>query len=257
MSPVSEFPGGTPPIVVITGASSGIGAALAGVLGARGASLVLVARRRELLEAVARRSGPEVLVIATDVTRREAVRDVVPQALARFGRIDVWVNNVGQGVTALPSHLTDDDLDIMMQVNVKSALYGMQEILPHFTARGTGQIINISSMLGRIPFALPRAAYTGAKHFLNALTAGFRDELHETHPGITVTLVSPGVVATDFGLNALHGGVDSRQLPQSQPAAEVARVIADAIVSRRTDLYTRSGSHARVLQYYQSQGEDP
>lgn len=248
---------GDAPVVVITGASSGIGAALAELLGGRGASLVLVARREALLAAVARRAGPGSLGITADVTRRAAVRQVVREALARFGRIDVWVNNVGQGVTALPSQLTDEDLDVMMQVNVKSALYGMQEILPHFAARGTGQIINISSMLGRIPFALPRAAYTGAKHFLNALTAGFRDELRDTHPGITVTLVSPGVVATDFGLHALHGGVDSRQLPQAQPAEEVAQVIADAITSRRTDLYTRAGSRARVLQYYESQGEDP
>jgi NAD(P)-dependent dehydrogenase (short-subunit alcohol dehydrogenase family) len=97
----------------------------------------------------------------------------------------------------------------VMRVNVKSALYGIQEILPHFKSRDDGQIINISSMLGRIPFAVVRSAYSGAKHFLDALTSMFRDEVRQTHPGIQFSLVSPGVVRTDFGLNAIHGGLDN------------------------------------------------
>ena len=119
----------------------------------------------------------------------------------------------------------------MMQVNVKSALYGMQEVLPHFKARNSGHIINISSMLGRMPTFVPRAAYSASKHFLNALTANFRTEIQETHPGIQVSLVSPGVVATDFGLNAMHGGVDSRTIPGGQTAEQVAAVIAGVIES--------------------------
>jgi len=244
-------------VVVITGASTGIGAALAELVGARGDWPVLVARRKPELEGVASRSGPRALPLVADVTRREAVRGVVQSALGHFGRIDVWVNNVGQGITALPSQLTDADIDDMMLVNVKSALYGMQEVLPHFIARDAGQIINVSSMLGRTPIFVPRSAYNGAKHFLNALTANFREEVQQAHPGIQVTLVSPGVVRTEFGLNARHGGVDSRQLPQSQDAAEVALVIADAIDSRLPDLYTRAGARDRVLQYFQSHGTDP
>src|SRR5204863_2237749 len=123
---------------------------------------------------VAARCGDHALAVVADVARRDEVQRVVREALARFGRIDVWVNNVGQGITRPPSELTDEDIDEVMQVNVKSALYGMQEVLPHFKERGSGQVVNISSMLGRIPFATHRSAYCGAKHFLNALTAMFR-----------------------------------------------------------------------------------
>ena len=179
-------------VVVITGASGGIGAALAELLAGQGASLALVARRKDALEAVAARCGAEAFPIVADVSRRDDVRRIVRDTLARFGHIDVWVNNVGQGITRAPSELTDGDIDAVMQVNVKSALYGIQEVLPHFKARGSGQVVNVSSMLGRIPFAVIRSAYCGAKHFLNSLTASFRAEVQATHPGIQFTLVSPG-----------------------------------------------------------------
>jgi short-subunit dehydrogenase len=244
-------------VVVITGASGGIGAALAELVAARGASVALVARRRGALEAVAARCGGRALVIVADVSRREDVQRVVREALARFGRIDVWVNNVGQGISRPPSLLTDADIDEIVQVNVKSALYGMQEVLPHFRERGTGQVINVSSMLGRIPFAVIRSAYCGAKHFLNALTATFRAEVQERHPGIQFSLVSPGIVRTDFGLNAMHGGPDSRAFPDSQSAEEVAAVIADVMESRRPDVYTRAGAHDRIVGYYDALGQDP
>jgi short-subunit dehydrogenase len=244
-------------VVVITGASGGIGEAVALELASRGASLALIARREEALREVAARCGSNVVPIVADMTRREDVKRSVDEVLVRFGHVDVWINNVGQGISRMPSELTDEDIDDVMRVNVKSALYGMQEILPHFKARGEGQVINVSSMLGRIPLALVRSAYNGAKHFLNALTANFRMEHAESHPGIVFTLVSPGVVRTDFGKNAMHGGPDSRQLPYSQSAEEVAGVIADVIESRRNDVYTRSGSRERVVDYYSTVGEDP
>ncbi|MEO5798978.1 MAG: SDR family NAD(P)-dependent oxidoreductase, partial [Gemmatimonadales bacterium] len=224
-------------VVVITGASGGIGAASARLLAGRGTKVVLVARRREELEAVAAECGANALAVVADVTNRAEVRGVVAAALARFGQVDVWINNVGQGITRVPSALTDEDIDHVVQVNIKSALYGMQEVLPHFKERGTGQVINISSMLGRIPMAMFRSAYSGAKHFLNALTATFREEVQTTHPGIQFTLVSPGIVQTDFGLNALGGGPDSRSFPNSQTAEQVADVIAGAIESRLPDVY--------------------
>jgi NAD(P)-dependent dehydrogenase (short-subunit alcohol dehydrogenase family) len=182
---------------------------------------------------------------------------VVADAIARFGRIDVWVNNVGQGMSCPLSQLTGEDVDEMVQANVKPALYGMQEVLPHFQSRNAGHIINVSSLLGRMSFAVIRSAYSGAKHFLNSLTADFRTEVQQTHPGIQISLVSPGVVRTDFGLNARYGGPDSRQLPDSQSADEVASVIADVIESRRPDVYTRPGAHERVVAYFRSLGEDP
>ena len=244
-------------VVVITGASSGIGAATAELLAHRGMSVVPVARRKAALDVVAARCDGRAHAMVADMTVRADVRRVVDETLARFQLIDVWINNVGQGITRPPSQLTDDDIDEIMRVNVKSALYGMQEVLPHFRSRNAGQIINVSSLLGRLPFAVFRSAYCGAKHFLNALTTTFRLEVQQTHPGIQFTLVSPGVVRTDFGLNALHGGPDSRQLPDSQDVGEVATVIADVIASREPDVYTRDGARARVAGYYASVGIDP
>lgn len=243
-------------VIVITGASSGIGAALADQLAKAGASLVLVARRENALREVAAGCGGRAHTIVADVTRRDEVSRVVDDAIAHCGHVDVWVNNVGRGITLPPSKLTDDDIDEMIRVNVKSALYGMQEILPHFKSRGAGQIVNISSLLGRIPYVAHRSAYNGAKHFLNALTANFRMEVQETHPGIQFSTVSPAVVRTEFGLNARHGGADSRQFPDSQSADEVAAVIAGVIASRQPDVYTRQGLKDRVVGYYSSLGED-
>lgn len=244
-------------VAVITGASSGIGAAVAKLLASRGMAVVLVARRQDALDAVASECGGRAEVVVADVRHRDQVRRVVERALARFGHVDVWINNAGRGITRPPTQLTDEDLDEMVLVNIKSVLYGIQEILPHFKERGAGQVINISSMLGRIPFAVIRSAYCGTKHFVNALTAMIRTEVQETHPGIQFTLVSPGVVRTDFGLNALHGGPDSRTFPGSQSAEEVAEVIARAIESREPDVYTSPGAKGRVAGYYASVGSDP
>jgi NADP-dependent 3-hydroxy acid dehydrogenase YdfG len=243
-------------VVVIVGASAGIGAATAEVLAGQGMSLGLMARRKEALRAVAERCDADTLTIPGDAAVRADVHRAVTSALERFGHIDVWINNVGRGISLPPSRLTDEDIDEIMRLNVKSALYGMQEVLPHFKERGVGHVINISSMLGRIPFATIRSAYCGAKHFLNALTAVFRAEVQETHPEIQFSLVSPPVVRTDFGLNALHGGPDSRSLPNSQSAEEVAAVIAQVIETREPDVYTLPGARDRVAGYYASMGVD-
>jgi NADP-dependent 3-hydroxy acid dehydrogenase YdfG len=237
-------------VVVITGASAGIGAALARVVGQRGGRPILLARREKQLLAAAAESGPHAMAMVTDVTRREEVKRAVETALGRFGHIDVWVNNAGRGISRLVSELTDADMDEMMLVNLKSALYGMQAVLPHFRQRGRGHIINISSMLGRVPFASVRSAYSAAKHALNALTANLRMELRAEHPDIVVSTVHPGVVATEFGVNALHGGVDSRKIPGAQSAEEVAQIIADVIVRPRADVYTRPDGQKTVVGYY-------
>lgn len=243
-------------IVVITGGSSGIGAALGELLAAQGTQVVLVARRKDALERVAAGCNGRADVQVADVTDRAQVARVVGATVGTFGRIDVWINNAGQGISRNPSELTDDDLDAVMRANVHSALYGMQEVLPHFKARGDGHIINISSLLGRVPFAPIRSAYCGAKHFLNALTATMRAEVHATHPNIQISLVSPGIVRTDFGLNALHGGPDSRSFPESQSAEEVAAVIARVIETRQPDVYTRPAA-GMIAGYYATLGVDP
>jgi NADP-dependent 3-hydroxy acid dehydrogenase YdfG len=236
--------------IVITGASSGIGAALAEQLARRGDRLVLVARREAELHRVATACGPLALPVVADVTVRDDVQRVVRSALERFDHIDVWVNNAGRGITRMPSELTEEDVDDMVRVNVKSVLYGMQEVLPHFKARGAGHVITSSSMLGRIPMAPMRSVYSAAKHMVNSLTANFRTEVRATHPGIQFSLVSPGVVQTDFGKNALHGGPDSRTLPFSQTVEEVAAIIVGVVDSRAGDVYTRPQGRQMVLDYF-------
>ncbi len=238
------------PVVVITGASAGIGAAVAELVAKRGGHPVLVARNRGALDAVAARCGGEPLVVVADVTRRAEVEAVVGETLRRHGHIDVWINNAGRGISRAVSQITDEDFDEMMTVNVKSVLYGMQAVLPHFRARRSGHIINISSMLGRVPFATIRSVYAAAKHAVNALTASLRFELRDDFPDIVVSSVHPGVVATEFGVKALHGGPDSRQLPGAQPVDEVAAVIADVIASRAVDVYTRPELRKVVADYF-------
>jgi len=109
----------------------------------------------------------------------------------------------------------------------------------------------------RMPMTVFRSAYNGAKHFLNAVTWNLREELRESHPGIVVSLVSPPVVATEFGVNALHGGPDSRSLPFPQDVTEVGEVIAWVIAEKKLDVYTRPGSKARITAFLSGLGEDP
>ncbi len=184
------------------------------------------------------------------MTRRADVERILAAALERFAQVDVWVNNAGRGITRPVSQLSDEDFDEMMRVNAKAALYGMQVVLPHFQARGRGHIINVSSMLGRVPYVAARSAYNAAKHALNALTANLRMELRERWPAIHVSTVSPGVVATEFGAHALGGGADSRQMPNAQPVEEVAGVIVDLIEHPRADVYTRPGMREWAASYY-------
>jgi NADP-dependent 3-hydroxy acid dehydrogenase YdfG len=237
-------------VIVITGASAGIGAAVAELVSKKGARPVLLARREKELHEVAARCGGRAMAVVTDVTKRAEVERARDAALSKLGAIDVWINNAGRGISRQVSELTDADLDEMMLVNVKSVLYGVQAVLPHFKERGRGHLVNVSSMLGRVPFAGIRSAYSAAKHALNALTANLRMELAEKCPGIHVTTVLPGIVATDFGLNALHGGMDSRKLPGAQPVEEVAAVIAGVIEEPRADVYTRPGAQQMVAAYY-------
>jgi NADP-dependent 3-hydroxy acid dehydrogenase YdfG len=237
-------------VVVVTGASAGIGASLVREVGKRGASVILAARRGDKLEEVARTTGTEYLTVQADVTRREDVVRIASAAIERFGHVDAWVNNAGRGITRNILALTDDDIDAMIRDNVKSSLYGMQVIVPHFKERKRGHIVNVSSMLGRIPFAGFRSAYCAAKAALDSLTETLRMDLANDFPDVRVACVYPGVVSTDFGLNALGGGVDSRSLPGGQTPEEVAIVVADALQARRGgDVYTRPEAIDRIVGY--------
>jgi NADP-dependent 3-hydroxy acid dehydrogenase YdfG len=240
-------------VIVITGASSGIGATLAKLLGSKGASIAVAARREKELHAIASQSGAKSLAIVADVTRRAEVKRIVDATLDRFKRIDVWINNAGRGISRQVAELTDEDFDEMMLVNVKSALYGIQAVLPHMKERKQGHIINVSSVLGRIPFASARAAYSAAKHALMSLTANLRADLRTEYPNLHVSAFLPGVVATDFGLSARHGGVDSRQIPFAQSVDEVAQAIADLIDHPRAEAFSRPIYKQQVAAYYSAE----
>ena len=167
----------TSKVIVITGASGGIGAATAKQLAGRGDKVVLAARRLVELKQVAEQCGPDALPVVTDVTRRAEVDHLRNEALRVFGQVDVWINNAGRALTRQVLDLTDEDFDLMISINTKSALYGMQAIVPYFKEHGTGHLINISSALGRIPFASYRSAYSASKAALNSLTANLRMDL--------------------------------------------------------------------------------
>ncbi len=242
--------------IVITGASEGIGAALAVQLGAAGHRIVLAARREGPLEEAASRAGSGAIAVPTDVTRRGDVERLRDRALAALGHVDVWVNNAGQGMTRRVLDLTGEDLDTMMDVNVKSALYGMQTIVPHFQERGSGHLINVSSFLSRVPMATYRAAYSAAKAALNSLTANLRVDLAATHPGIQVSLVMPGLVTTGFGRHAVGGSpaLPPAVLAEAQTPEQVAAAIAELIDRPAAEIYTNPSHSAVAVRYFTDVG---
>ncbi|MEP6495311.1 MAG: SDR family oxidoreductase [bacterium] len=255
--------------IVITGASGGIGAQIALRLGAAGEQLVLAARRTTDLERVAaeaeRAGSPKAIAVPTDVTRRADVEALRDAAIKQFGGFDVWVNNAGRGITRSVLDLSGDDVDEMMSVNVKSALYGMQVAAEHFLERGHGHVINVSSFLGRVPMALHRSAYNAAKSALNALTANLRVELHSRNPNVHVTLVMPGMVATDFARNAIGAPPDTAVYAGGhvQTTEQIADIVADIIENPVAEVYTNPSSADMARRYfadvgaYERQGGNP
>ncbi len=239
-------------VVVITGASSGIGAALARQLGKEGHRLVLAARREGPLNAVAAASG-QAKALVTDVTVRADVEQLRVEAIKAFGQIDVWVNNAGRGIGKRVLELSDDDFDQMMSVNVKSALYGIQAVVPHFLHRGEGHLINVSSFLGRVPLASYRSAYNAAKAALNSLTANLRMDLAASHPNVHVSIVMPGPVSTEFSGSSLHGTpqLSPARMVASQTAEEVAEVIAGLIEQPRPEVFTSPTLKSMAKKYYE------
>jgi len=240
--------------VVITGASGGIGAALAEQLVAAGCRVILAARREAELRAISQRAGAGTVAVPTDVTRRADVERLRDRAIAELGHVDVWVNNAGRGITKPVLELTDEELDDMIAINVKSALYGMQAIVPHFVQRQSGHVINVSSFLSRVPFATFRSGYNAAKAALNALTANARVDLARTHPGIHVTLVMPGLVSTDFQRNARGGSPPLPPTTPSQTPEEAAAAIVRVIDAPVAEIYTNPQQAAVALDYFRDVG---
>jgi short-subunit dehydrogenase len=248
-----------PRVIVITGASAGIGAEFARRLARDGANLVLAARRLPELERVVAEVeslGARAVAVAADVSVREQVATIANAAIHAFGGFDVWINNAGRGIDKSVLDLTGDEFDEMMAVNAKSVLYGSQVAAAHFLERGRGHIINVSSFLGRVPLALHRSAYNAAKAAVNTLTANFRVELQNRNPAIHVTLFMPGMVSTDFAKHSKNAppGVTSYSGPHVQTTAQVADIVAEVIARPVAEVYTNPASADIARRYIEDVG---
>ncbi|WP_455818044.1 SDR family oxidoreductase [Pseudomonas cerasi] len=183
-------------VVLITGASSGIGAGMAKELAAGGARLLLGARRLDRLETLAaelQASGADVQIQALDVTRRESVQQFADTALATWGQIDVMINNAGVMPLSALSALKVDEWEQMVDVNIKGVLYGIAAVLPSMRARERGHIINIGS-IGALAVSPSAAVYCATKFAVRAISDGLRQE----EPLLRVTCIHPGVVESEL-----------------------------------------------------------
>lgn len=220
-------------VVVITGASSGLGATTARLLAAQGASVVLGARRAERLESLAKEikaDGGKALAVATDVTDRSQVQKLVDAAVKEFGRVDVMLNNAGLMPLAPLERLKTDEWDQMIDVNFKGTLNGIAAALPHMKKQKSGQIINVSSVYGH-KVGPGAAVYCATKFAVRALSEGLRQEVKPYN--IRTTVISPGAVATELldhiSEKDIADNVREHVNEIAIPADSFARMVAFAI----------------------------
>lgn len=185
----------TDKIAVVTGASSGIGAAIAEKLAAEGAKVVIAARSEDKLKQVQSQMNDEknTLIVKTDVTNKEEVAKLADKTVSQFGPIDIYVNCAGVKGSGSITEGAVDDWDQMFDVNVRSVLYGIHSVLPDMQERGKGHIINIASK-DSYEIHPSKTVYCATKHAVKAITAGLEKELENS--GVRVTNVSPGMVDT-------------------------------------------------------------
>ena len=213
-------------IILITGASSGIGEATARTLAAAGARVVLGARRTERLERLAaelRSAGGTVEYRTVDVTRLTDVQAFADFALERFGAIDVLVNNAGVMPLSPLAALKLDEWNRMIDVNIRGVLHGIASVLPHMTARKAGQIINVASVAGFQVWPTS-AVYSGTKYAVRAISEGLRQETKD----IRVTLISPGAVESELA-ETITDAATRAVIDEFRKVALPAQAIADAI----------------------------
>ncbi len=219
-------------VVVITGASSGLGEATARLLSAQGATVVLGARRVDRLQSLAKEltgSGGKAIAVTTDVTDCVQVKRLVDVAVQAYGRIDVMINNAGLMPSSPLDRLKIDDWDRMIDVNIKGTLYGIAAALPYMKQQKAGHFINVSSVAGHKVRA-GGAVYAATKHAVLALSEGLRLEVKPYN--IRTTVISPGAVAT-----ALPESVTEPDIAENMrkvyeiaiPAESFARAVAFAI----------------------------
>src|SRR6204780_3588344 len=212
-------------IVVVTGASMGIGEAIAKLFGDRGATLVMLSRDAGRVEAARARVGygERTLAMACDVRHREEIDRAVGLTLHHYQRIDVWVNNAGHGLLDSVAQMEMAACREMFDTNFFGAVMGMQAVVPIMRQQGGGSIINISSVAGHIPLPF-HAAYSATKFAMNAIGKAAGVELRKD--GIHVLTVCPGYVRTAFSENAVRGNELKRVRPGSVRGISAQRVAA-------------------------------
>jgi short-subunit dehydrogenase len=210
-------------IVVITGASMGIGEAIAKIFAEQGASVVLLSRDAERAEAARGRIGhlERTLGLACDVRNREEIDRVVGLTLHHFQRIDVWINNAGHGILDSVANVDMAACRETFETNFFGALEAMQAVIPVMRQQGSGTIINVSSVAGHLPLPF-HAVYSATKFAMNAIGKGARIELKTS--GINVMTVCPGYVRTEFGANAIKGQEQKQVRPTQARGISVERV---------------------------------
>ncbi len=220
-------------VVVITGASSGLGEATARLLSEQGATVVLGARRADRLQSLAdelTRSGRKALAVATDVIHRDQVKKLVDEAVRTYGRIDVMINNAGLMPQAPLERFQIDEWDRMIDVNLKGVLYGIAAALPHMQRQKSGHFINVSSVAGH-KVGPGFAVYAATKFAVRALSEGLRQEVKPYN--IRTTVLSPGAVATELPNTITDPGAAERirkfYAEVAIPASSFARAVAFAM----------------------------
>jgi NADP-dependent 3-hydroxy acid dehydrogenase YdfG len=217
-------------VVVITGASSGLGEATARLLAGAGAKLVLGARRIDRLQALARELGlADDAVISTDVTSRQQVQQLIDRAIKLHGRIDVMLNNAGLMPSSMLENLHVDEWDQMIDVNIKGVLYGIAAALPQMKTQKSGHIINVSSVAGH-KVGPGGTVYAATKHAVRVISEGLRQEVKPYN--IRTTIISPGAVATEL-IDTITDPVIAEGMRKTYekaiPADSFARTVAFAM----------------------------
>jgi NADP-dependent 3-hydroxy acid dehydrogenase YdfG len=217
-------------VVVITGASSGLGEAAARLLAENGAKLVLGARRIDRLRALAKDlSLGDGAVVQTDVVKREDVQRLVDRAVELHGRVDVMINNAGLMPSSFLERLHVEEWDRMIDVNIKGVLYGVAAALPHMIAQKSGHIVNVASVAGH-KVGPGGAVYAATKHAVRVISEGLRQEVKPHN--IRTTIISPGAVATELTETITDPTVAAgmrQTYAQAIPADSFARAVAFAM----------------------------
>jgi NADP-dependent 3-hydroxy acid dehydrogenase YdfG len=215
-------------VVIITGASSGIGEATARMLAKNGARVILGARRIDRLEAIAKEIHEEGGIVeyqALDVTQRDQLVAIAQLAKEKFGRVDVMINNAGIMPLSTLDHLKVDEWDRMIDVNIKGVLYGIAAVLPIMKAQQSGQIINLSSIAGHTVYSTS-AVYCATKFAVGAISEGLRQEVGGD---IRVTVISPGVTESELA-NTISDEAARKGIQEFRKLCIPAEVIARSIL---------------------------